>query len=95
MSKATSYLDRQDFILFNARVKGGNSGGPILNKYGCVAGMLVQIPISSVDSSKIDVLGYGIAVPAESVLAALEFPRDGVRLNLQCRDEFEYSTLEA
>lgn len=89
-----SYLDSQDFLLFNARVKGGNSGGPIINKYGIVTGMLVQIPISSEDSSKIDNLGYGIAVTGQSLLDALSFAENGLELRLIDLGNGEYSTLE-
>jgi len=87
-----SYLDSQDFLLFNARVKGGNSGGPIINKYGLVTGMLVQIPISSEDSSKIDNLGYGIAVTGQSLLDAISFLKDGRELRLNDLGDCEYST---
>lgn len=89
-----SYLDSQDFLLFNARVKGGNSGGPIINKHGLVTGMLVQIPISSEDSSKIDNLGYGIAVTGQSLLDALSFFENGRELRLTNLGGGEYSTLQ-
>lgn len=94
VSEATSYLDKQDFILFNARVKGGNSGGPILNARGRVVGMLVQIPMASDDAQKIDALGYGIAVPKDAILSALEYPTKGRELKLLRKSGFEYSTLE-
>jgi len=87
-------LDSQDFLLFNARVKGGNSGGPIINKHGLVTGMLVQIPISSEDSSKIDNLGYGIAVTGQSLLDALSFFENGRELRLTNLGGGEYSTLQ-
>lgn len=89
-----SYLDSQDFLLFNARVKGGNSGGPIINSHGLVTGMLVQIPISSEDSSKLDNLGYGIAVPGQSLLNALSFIENGRELKLTDLGYGEYSTLQ-
>ncbi|MEX5553278.1 trypsin-like peptidase domain-containing protein [Pseudomonas pergaminensis] len=94
VSEATSYLDKQDFILFNARVKGGNSGGPILNARGLVMGMLVQIPMAIDDSRKIDALGYGVAVPHESILNALTYPTDGRKLKLRHISNYEYSTAE-
>lgn len=88
-----SYLDSQDFLLFNARVKGGNSGGPIINKYGLVTGMLVQIPISSEDNSKIDNLGYGIAVTGQNLIDALSFIENGRKLRITDLGNGEYSTL--
>ncbi|WP_122745834.1 S1 family peptidase [Pseudomonas viridiflava] len=92
VSQASSYLDKQDFILFNARVKGGSSGGPILNALGHVLGMLVQIPMAADDSQKIDSLGYGVAVPNEAILDALEYPHTGRELKISKAGEFEYST---
>lgn len=64
-----SYLDRQDYLLISARVKGGNSGGPVLNKRGEVVGLIANAP--STDSSEIDALGFGIAVPSPAILGFL------------------------
>ena len=58
-----SYLDGQEYLLINARVKGGNSGGPIISNLGMLAGIIVQIPTDTISNSKLDVLGYGIASP--------------------------------
>ncbi len=58
-----SYLDRQSYILINARVKGGNSGGPIVNRQGYVVAILVQASMSSEDLHSLDSLGYGVATP--------------------------------
>lgn len=93
VSQASSYLDQQEFILFNARVKGGNSGGPILGVRGTVLGMLVQIPMSSQDSKKIDELGYGVAVPKKAIVEALAYPNEGRKLKLERISDYEYSTL--
>jgi serine protease Do len=56
-----SYLDRQNYLLISARVKGGNSGGPVLSKRGEVVGLVANAPSS--DSSEIDPLGFGKAIP--------------------------------
>ncbi len=66
VSMSSSYLDGQEYILLNARVKGGNSGGPVINSRGYVVGVLVQTSLASGENSKLDELGYGIAVPKES-----------------------------
>lgn len=65
VASSTSYLDRQRYFLINARVKGGNSGGPIVNRQGYVVGILVQTPIHPEDVTQLDSLGYGIATPKE------------------------------
>lgn len=63
-----SYLDAQQYLLINARVKGGNSGGPVINKKGAVVGMLVHIPTDPEDAKKLDILGYGVAIPGADLL---------------------------
>ncbi len=40
VTRAESFLDRQDKILISARVKGGNSGGPVVSKTGEVIGVV-------------------------------------------------------
>lgn len=50
-----------DLLLVTARIKGGNSGGPIINKRGCVIGVAFSQPHSEGDCY--DDLGYGIGMP--------------------------------
>jgi serine protease Do len=74
VAESSSYLDRQSYLLLNARVKGGNSGGPIINNKGYVVGILVQIPLDPQDESKLDALAYGIAVPRDAFMQLLQGP---------------------
>lgn len=67
-----SYLDGVDYFLINARVKGGNSGGPVINKLGCVIGMLTQLPVDNENPNRVDLLGFGIALPTKSILDTLD-----------------------
>ncbi|GEO05915.1 hypothetical protein AAE02nite_35790 [Adhaeribacter aerolatus] len=62
-----SYLDGVDYFLINARVKGGNSGGPVINKFGAVVGMLTQLPYDMENPDRIDLMGFGIALPTEVI----------------------------
>ncbi len=48
-------------MLLTGKIKGGNSGGPVLNKNGKVVGIVTEIPKSEGDYDK---FGYGIAVPS-------------------------------
>lgn len=64
----TSYLDGIEYFLINARVKGGNSGGPVINKYGLVVGMLTQLPYDMENPDRIDLMGFGIALPTDVIL---------------------------
>jgi serine protease Do len=69
VTRAESYLDRQDYILISARVKGGNSGGPVVSKTGGVIGVVTAVPG---DNAVTDTLGYGIAIPHQTVMNFLE-----------------------
>ena len=62
-----SYLDGLDYLLINARVKGGNSGSPIINKFGYACGILVNIPTNPDDKTKLDDLGYGLGLSAKEI----------------------------
>lgn len=65
VTRAESFLDRQDKILISARVKGGNSGGPVVSKTGEVIGVVTAVPG---DSGVTDTLGYGIAIPYDETV---------------------------
>lgn len=69
VTRAESYLDGQDYILISARVKGGNSGGPVVSKTGQVIGVVTAVPG---DNAVTDTLGYGIAIPYQTVMNFLE-----------------------
>jgi S1-C subfamily serine protease len=49
----------------SARVKGGSSGGPVINKRGEVIGMISASPSS--DSQEIDRLGFGTAIASSEI----------------------------
>lgn len=68
VSNASTYFNDLNYFLINARVKGGNSGGPVINKQGKVIGIVVQIPLDSVggiDGGRFDVMGYGVCLEAK------------------------------
>ncbi|HEU4575302.1 MAG TPA: trypsin-like peptidase domain-containing protein [Chitinophagaceae bacterium] len=62
-----------DYFLVSARVKGGNSGGPVIDKHGKVVGMITQIPMDggSSTSDRIDEMGFGFACPSTSIFKFL------------------------
>lgn len=65
-----SYLSKLDFFIINARVKGGNSGGPVINESGKVIGTVVQIPFDNQggsDGGRYDIMGYGVCLPSEYI----------------------------
>lgn len=59
--------EQKEYLLISARVKGGNSGGPVVNKVGRVVGVVTQQPLEShsteADTSSVDTLGYGLVTP--------------------------------
>lgn len=63
-----------DLMLITARIKGGNSGGPIINRRGCVIGVAFSEPLS--EGNSYDDLGYGIGMPItvlENVISEQNF----------------------
>ena len=64
-----SYLDGQPYLLITARVKGGNSGGPVISREGKVVGIVAQLPAS--DSGP-DTLGYAAVIPITTLEALLQ-----------------------
>lgn len=61
----TEYLARIEAMLITAKIKGGNSGGPVINSNGCLVGIACQVPNYEGDIGDYDDLGYGIAVPVK------------------------------
>lgn len=62
VASSKSFLDKQDYLLVSARVKGGNSGGPVINRRGKVIGVVAGSPSGA--NGELDSLGYGAAVPS-------------------------------
>ena len=50
---------KEDHFLISARVKGGNSGGPVINKKGEVVGVIIEL---LKNGEELDKLGYGVAI---------------------------------
>ena len=73
-SSNSSYLDGESYILVSTRVRGGNSGGPVVNRKGHVVGMVASTSINAEDSARIEGLGYGLLTPKSSMLQLLRGP---------------------
>ncbi|SKD08423.1 serine protease Do [Chitinophaga ginsengisegetis] len=79
LAEERKYMDGIEYILINAKVKGGNSGGPIFDKLGRIIGMVVEIPTDFKNHLEIDKLGYGLALPSMYMKEML----DGIKANDQ------------
>ncbi|MBR0341270.1 MAG: trypsin-like peptidase domain-containing protein [Oscillospiraceae bacterium] len=80
------YLARMDAMLITARITGGNSGGPVINQYGCLVGVACQLPDYRPENGGDGDLGYGIAVPVKELTSivtkknrVLDIPNDFYR----------------
>lgn len=56
----------QKLVLVDARMKGGNSGGPVLNRLGKVMGVVTNALTD--EEQNFDQLGYGLATPEQVLL---------------------------
>lgn len=75
VAEVGSYMSKLDFFVITARVKGGNSGCPVINNEGCVVGTVFQIPFDSQggsDGGRYDIMGYGICLPSKYVNALIK-----------------------
>lgn len=59
----TQYTSAIEALLITAKIRGGNSGGPVINSAGFVVGVACQTPYYGEDAGDYDDLGYGIAIP--------------------------------
>lgn len=80
---SSSYLEpATELMLLSARIKGGSSGGPVLDKKGYCVGLTVATPVSAQDAERLDELGYGLALPS-TVFSAVLKDSDALDLPVQ------------
>lgn len=66
VSEHDSYARKQRMLFVDVRVKGGNSGGPVINRFGRVIGVITNSEASG--EKDIQELGYALATPAQTLL---------------------------
>ncbi len=87
-STAEDIWIREKLFLITAKIKGGNSGGPVLNKNGSVVGVAVSL---SEGEGNYDELGYGTVIPIR-FLDELINREDKVYLGI---DKIEFKDFES
>jgi len=93
VATARPYLEHAtELLLMSARIKGGNSGGPVLSKAGYCVGVSVAVPISATDAEQLDDLGYGLALPSGTIPNVLA-ESDARDLPIECVDQCAVRTL--
>lgn len=58
----TIWTGEQNLMLITAKIKGGNSGGPIISNRGCVVGVAFADPSAE---GSYDEIGYGVGMPIQ------------------------------
>ncbi|ADU13156.1 S1 family peptidase [Asticcacaulis excentricus] len=79
-SSPTEIFAKTELFLITARVRGGFSGGPLLDSYGQAAGFISREPTSDASSDtivKYDELGYGVAVPVSAISFLIQSISEG------------------
>lgn len=70
--KIPTFTNKAELMLITAKIRGGNSGGPIINEEGSIVGVACQKPDYSSNNGDYDDLGYGIAIPIKYVSDIIE-----------------------
>jgi serine protease Do len=80
VASSTSYLDKNRHHLISARIKGGSSGGPVINKAGLLVGIIASHPLSANGDQELDKLGFGLAIPSEKLFEMIKELRNYSRI---------------
>lgn len=93
VAETKSYLPPMDYFMINCRVKGGNSGGPVINEHGLVIGTVVSLVYDSQggsDGGRYDIMGFGTCLSSKYIC---NVQQDGVTQEVELNDGY-YSILK-
>lgn len=88
-----AYLSRINHFLINARVKGGNSGGPVINEYGKVVGIVIELPYDFRKPDSIDLMGFGICISSQYIEEILEDSGTIIKQLVHSNDHYQLESL--
>lgn len=80
-SNPTEIFARTELFLITAKVRGGFSGGPVIDSWGAAVGIVSRQPVSQDAEDRAlwdryDNLGYGVVIPTEEIDKFLKACRD-------------------
>lgn len=67
VSAGIDYIESVEYFLINARVKGGSSGAPVINRDGFVVGVVAISALNASSSDGLEGLGYGVVTPSQRI----------------------------
>lgn len=68
VSAGMDYIESVEYFLINARVKGGSSGAPVINRDGFVIGVVAISALNASSSDGLEGLGYGVVTTSQRIL---------------------------
>lgn len=84
-------FSKQELLLISAKVRGGFSGGPVLNTIGECVGMVSRSPTSQAGTTADDI-GYGVAIPTtlinQFISATNKIPNETISILDNSKFEF-------
>jgi serine protease Do len=72
VSTGLDYIESVEYFLINARVKGGSSGAPVINRDGFVVGVVANSALNTSSSNGLEGLGYGVVTPSQRFMEMLD-----------------------
>ena len=69
---ATNIFAKTEIMLITAKIRGGNSGGPVINENGLVVAVACQLPNYDGEIGTYDDMGYGIVIPIQYLLEIIK-----------------------
>jgi serine protease Do len=94
VSRAVVDIFKTELLLITAPVRGGFSGGPVINSSGAVVGMISRQPFPQTDGQELqryDAAGFGLAIPTKTIATFVDAVRnDNTVVFEECSQNVEW-----